>query len=108
MVRGPLRAVLWALGAVGMAWVIIWAIALGTMGGMMGAGPMGGPGTMGPAPAGGAAMSPSMGGGAIALAGGGMLLQLVGMTGLAGIFVYLIVDTLRGRSRSGRRPEAPE
>lgn len=102
MVSGPMRTILWALGAVGMAWVIVWLIALGTMGSMMW-----GPGMMGGGRPGVGTASGAMVGGATALAGGGTLLQLVGMVGLAGIFVYLVVDTLRDRSASGG-PNVPQ
>lgn len=95
MVSGPLRVVLWILGGVGMLWLILWLIALPGMvdmmseGGIMGGG-VGGPGAGGP-------MGGWMGGTGMVAMAGGALLQFVGMLGLAGIFVYLVVDSLRGR-----------
>lgn len=94
MVRGPLRIVLWILGAVGMLWLILWLIALPGMGGMMGEGGMMGAGMMDR----GRMDGGMMGGGMMVVMVGGMALQLVGMLGLAGIFVYLVIDGLRGRS----------
>lgn len=39
---------------------------------------------------------------------GAMVVQTVGMLGLAGIFVYLVVDALRGRGSAGGRPEGAQ
>lgn len=93
MVRGPLRVVLWILGAVGMLWLILWLIALPGMVDMMSEG-----GMMGGGMADGGMMDGRMMGGGMMAMMGGVLLQLVGMLGLAGIFVYLVIDSLRGRS----------
>lgn len=101
MVRGPMRVVLWILGTVGMLWLILGLISLPAMGSMMGgSGEMGG-GMMG----GGTGGEQMMGGDGMMSAGamtmmGAMLLQLVGMLGLVGIFVYLVVDSVRGRPSS--------
>lgn len=92
MVKGPLRTVLWMLGGLGMIWLVLWLLGLSAMGGMMGEDGMMGGGM----PGGG-----MMDGGMTAMMGA-MLVQTFGMLGLAGIFVYLVVDTLRGRGRGGR------
>ncbi len=101
MVSGPLRVVLWILGSVGILWLVLWLIALPGMVDMMGQGGMmggrmgdGGAGAGGPM---GGWMDGWMGGTGMVAMAGGVLLQLVGMLGLAGIFVYLVIDSLRGR-----------
>ncbi len=96
MVSGPLRTVLWVLGALGVLWVLVWLVSIPTMGGMMGGGPgeggmMGGEG--------------AMTGGRMLPMSGLMVTQTLGMLGLAGIFAYLVVDTLRGRRDGRRDPE---
>lgn len=98
MVKGPLRVVLWVLGALGIVWVILWVLALPAMGGMMGEN-----GMMGGGMGGGAMMD----GGMMAMMGA-MVVQTLGMLGLAGIFVYLVVDTLRGRREGEDRPAPTE
>ena len=111
MVRGPLRVVLWILGGVGMLWLILWVIALpgmidmmgqgGMMGGMGPGGPVGGNGPDPGGPMDGGPMGGWMGSTGMVAMAGGVLLQFVGMLGLAGIFVYLVIDTVRGEP-SGR------
>lgn len=105
MVTGPMRVVLWILGTVGILWLILWLVALPAMGGMTGgSGQMGG-GMMGGETMGGMGGDGMMAGGALAMTGA-MYLQFTGMLGLAGIFVYLVVDSVRGRpgSRPNREP----
>ena len=88
MVTGPMRKVLWFLGALGVLWLLLGLFLLPSMsrmmegGGMMGGGMMGG-GMMG------------MGGMMSMMAL--MLIQLVAMLGLVGVFVYLVVDSRRSR-----------
>jgi hypothetical protein len=94
MVRGPLRTVLWVLGTLGVIWVVLWLVGLPAMGGMMGGNGM----TMGGGGSG-------VGMGAMM---GAMLVQTLGMLGLAGIFVYLLVDTLRVRRAGKDRPGPPD
>lgn len=100
MVTGTLRAVLWFLGSLGVLWLLLGILLLPGMGQMMmgGSGMMGGGGMMG-------SDTMPMGGGMMAM--GAMMtlmvVQFVAMLGLAGIFVYLVVDTLRGRSSTAVR-----
>lgn len=106
MVTGTLRAVLWFLGSLGVLWLLLGILLLPGMGQMM----MGGGGMMGSdtMPMGGGMMGSEtmpMGGGMMAM-GAMMILmvvQFVAMLGLVGIFVYLVVDTLRGRSSTAVR-----
>ena len=102
---GTLRAVLWFLGGLGVLWLLLGIILLPSMGQMM----MGGGGMMGPdtMPMGGGMMGSEagpMGGGMMSMGAmmALMVVQFVAMLGLVGIFVYLVVDSLRGRS-----PTAP-
>jgi uncharacterized membrane protein len=88
MVTGTLRAVLWFLGSLGVLWLLLGIFLLPSMGRMMGGG-----GMMG------SDMMPMMGG----MMGMGtmmilMVVQLIAMLGLVGIFIYLVVDSLRRRS----------
>lgn len=105
MVTGPLRVVLWILGSLGMLWLVLWLVSIAIMDGAVG-GWMAGNGM-----AGGAGM---MNGGGMVMDGafvsmmGAMFAQFVGMIGLAGIFVYLLVDTARGRSGRPRGDEEAE
>lgn len=98
MVTGRLRTVLWVLGSLASLWLLLCLaglVAMSTTGEMMqgmGMGGMDGPqgmgmGTDGPG-MGWAWMVPMMG----AMAG-----ALIALLGLVGIFIYLIVDTLRDR-----------
>lgn len=94
MVKGPLRTVLWVLGAIGVLWVLFWLLALPSMGDMMQGGGM---------------MAGGMGGGLGMMSMmGAMTLQFLGMLGLAGIFVYLVVDTLGGDGAERERAAASE
>lgn len=95
MVTGPMRVVLWVLGTLGILWLILWLVALPGMADMMG-----GSGMMG----GGMNREGMMGGGMMAMMGA-MFLQFAGMLGLAGIFVYLVTDSVRGRSAKRRSGE---
>lgn len=92
MVTGPLRVVLWVLGSIAVLWLVLGLMSLGGMVGMMG----GDCPTMGPGSATG-----TMGGLQMTSMMGAMGLQVVGMLGLVGIFIYLVVDSLRRR----RAPE---
>lgn len=105
MVTGPLRAVLWILGSLGMLWLALWLVSTAIMGGAIG-GWMAGNGV-----AGGDGMMDGSGmvmNGAFFPMMGAMFAQFVGMTGLAGIFVYLVVDALRARSGRPRGDEEVE
>lgn len=100
MVRGPLRTVLWILGTLGAIWVVLWLIGLPAMGGMMGENGMMGDGVVaGDMTDGGPGMMAMM---------GAMAVQALGMLGLAGIFVYLMVDTLSGRGQQEHRAPTQE
>lgn len=89
MVTGTLRAVLWVLGTLAVVWLVSGLFMLPTMGrmmseeGMMGGGMMGGMGSM-------MGMMVTMGA------------QLLAMLGLVGVFVYLVVDSLRKRPSARR------
>lgn len=112
MVSGPLRGVLWILGSLGALWVVlVLATAVGMgggmggMGGMMGGGMPGGMDTGGgPDGPGGMMGGGPMGGGGMVAIWGVMATQTVGTLGLAGVFVYLVVDAARGDGR----PTGPE
>lgn len=92
MVKGPLRVVMWILGTVGMLWLILWLVSLPAMADMMdGSGMMGG----------GMNGDGMMAGGMMTMMGA-MLLQFAGMLGLAGIFIYLVVDSVRDGSAKHR------
>lgn len=86
VVTGTLRAVLWLLGTLGVLWLLLGIFLLPSMGRMMGGG-----GMMG------SDMMPMMGGmmGTMMIL---MLVKMLAMLGLVGIFIYLVVDSLRGRS----------
>lgn len=92
MVTGPLRVILWILGSIGALWLFVGLTSLPYMGRMMGydgsmdGGMMGGEGMLG-----------------IMSMMGTMALQLIGMLGLVGIFVYLVIDTVRGRRSASRK-----
>lgn len=79
---------LWGLGALAAVWLIVGIMMLPTMGRMMGDGMMGG------MMQGGAGQGMMCCGGAMM---GIMALQVIAMLGLVGVFVYLIIDSLRGR-----------
>lgn len=98
MVTGPMRIVLWILGSLGVLWALLWLFAFASMsmggGGMMGGDGMGGDGMMQNG------AGPDMMGEMSIQAGamiGGMVAQTLGMLGLIGVFVYLVVDSLRHR-----------
>jgi uncharacterized membrane protein len=93
MATGTLRAVLWFLGSLGALWLLLGIFLLPSMGRMMGGGGTGSERMMG------SDMMPMMGG----MMGMGtmmilMVVQLIAMLGLVGIFIYLVVDSLRRRS----------
>lgn len=93
MVTGTLRAVLWFLGGLGVLWALAGVFLLPSMSRMMRGGGMMGSDTM-----------PMMGG----MMGMGtmmvlMVAQLIAMFGLVGIFIYLLIDSLRGRSSAAPR-----
>jgi uncharacterized membrane protein len=90
MVTGPLRAVLWLLGALAAVWMLLSALALPLMGRMMDGGMM--TGGMGGAGPGGPMMGGMMTMPLMMVAMGAGFLALLG---LVGVFVYLIVDSLR-------------
>lgn len=96
MVTGTLRVVLWVLGGVAVAWLVLALAMLPAMGRMMGEGGMMHGGMMG-----GGMM---MGMGSMMAMMGMMAAQFVGMLGLAGIFIYLVVDSLRSRRGRSARP----
>lgn len=92
MVSGPLRAVLWVLGSLATLWLVLFLAMLPSMGRMMGGG------MMEEGMKGGHMMDGGM------MAGGGMMgmmslmaVQSIALLGLVGVFVYLVVDSLRGR-----------
>lgn len=84
MVNGTLRLVLWVLGGLAVLWLVFGLAMLPTMSRMMG----------------GEAMSGGMMVGMGAMMGM-MVTQFVAMLGLVGVFVYLVVDTLRRRRAAG-------
>ena len=93
MVTGPLRTVLWILGGLAIVWAVAVLAMLPSMarrmeGGMMGGGMMQG-GTMGEG------MMMGMGGMMSMMAT--VAAQFLAMLGLLGVFVYLIVDSVRRR-----------
>lgn len=94
MVTGMLRAVLWILGSLAVGWLVLALIALPSMARMMGQGGM----------MHGGMMEGGMMSGGMTCCGGGMMgmmgmmaLQTVAMLGLVGIFLYLVVDSIRSR-----------
>lgn len=93
MVTGTLRAALWLMGGLGVLWLLLGIFLLPGMGQMMGGGGMMESETM-----------PMMGG----MMGMGtmmvlMVVQLIAMLGLVGIFIYLVIDSLRRRSSTAPR-----
>lgn len=92
MVKGPLRGVLWLLGGLGVLRVVLVLSTTIGMGGMAGGGMPGGIGMGGG----------SMAGTAMAAMWGVALALTVGMLGPASVFVYLVMDSLRG---TGSFPE---
>lgn len=93
MVTGKLRTVLWILGSLGVAWLILGLASLPAMGRMMaGGGMMEDGGMMRDG-----MMNGGMMGGMMSMMGV-MAVQLVAMLGLVGVFVYLVVGVLRNRS----------
>jgi uncharacterized membrane protein len=87
MVTGMLRAVLWILGSLAVGWLVLALIAMPSMGRMMGQGGMMHGGMM---------EGGMMGGGMMGMMGM-MALQTLAMLGLVGIFIYLVVDSIRSR-----------
>lgn len=92
MVRGPLRVVLWVLSSFAVLWLILTLAMLPGMGGMMSGGMMG-EGAMEGGMMGGGSM---MGGGMMGMMGM-MAIQGIVLLGLVGIFIYLVVDSLRSK-----------
>lgn len=88
----PLRTFLWVLGGLGVTWLVLGLTMLPAMGGMMDGGMMDG-GMMGGEATGSTMTSMPGTGRMMAL----MLIQLLAMLGLVGLFVYLVVDSLRRR-----------
>ena len=97
MVRGTLRVVLWVLSSLSVLWLILVLAMLPAMGRMMSGGTMEG-----------GMMGEGMMQGGMACCGGGMMgmmaIQGVMLLGLVGIFIYLVVDSLR--SKRGRTSAA--
>ena len=87
MVTGPLRAVLWFLGALAVVWLVAGVAMLPAMGRMMEGGMMS-EGMMGDG-------MMEMGGMMSMMAA--MAAQLLAMIGLLGVFLYLVVDSVRRR-----------
>lgn len=98
MVKGPLRAVLWFLGGLGVVWLGLGLALLPGLGRMMGTGGMMRGGTMHDGMMDGGTMA-----GAMMPMMAMVVLQLVAMLGLVGVFVYLVVDSIRARSASKPR-----
>ena len=100
MVTGTLRAVLWFLGSLGVLWLLLGLFLLPSMGRMMGGG-----GMMGSDMTGTMQSCPMMQGGMMGMGTmmALMVLQLIAMLGLVGIFIYLVVDSLRARSSTSPR-----
>lgn len=99
MVTGPLRTVLWILGGLAIVWAVAGLAMLPSMGRMMEGGMMGGgmmQGGMGEE-------TMCCGGGMMGMMGF-MALQTISMLGLAGIFIYLVVDAIRRRRASHYAP----
>ena len=88
MVTGPLRAVLWFLGALAVIWLVAGVAMLPAMGRMMEGGMMS-EGMMGDG------MMMEMGGMMSMMAA--MAAQFLAMIGLLGVFLYLVVDSVRRR-----------
>ncbi|MGH7458148.1 MAG: hypothetical protein ACREKN_03555 [Longimicrobiaceae bacterium] len=98
MVTGPLRVVLWILGGLGVLWLLLGLATIPVMGRMMANGGMMNGGMMGD----GGMMQDGMMGGMTGMGGmmtmmGMMIVQFIAMLGLTGVFVYLVVDSLRNR-----------
>lgn len=95
MVTGGLRVVLWVLGGLAVLWLILGIVMMPAMGRMMEGGMMHG-GMMGPGMMQGGGMGEGM-----MCCGGGMMgmmaIQTIAMLGLVGIFIYLVVDSVRRR-----------
>ena len=96
MVTGPLRTVLWILGGLAVVWLVTGLVMLPSMGRMMSEG-------------GGMMVGGMMGGGMMPMEGmmsmmGMMAAQILAMLGLLGVFLYLIVDSLRKRRSQRTRP----
>ena len=94
MVTGPLRLVLWILGGLAVAWLVLGLAMLPAMARMMGGGMMS-EGMMGSG-----MMQGGMGQG-MACCGGSMMgmmaLQTIPMLGLVGVFGYLVINSIRRR-----------
>ena len=94
MVTGPLRVVLWVLGGAGVLWALF---RLGMLFGMGGRSTTGG-GTMHDGM--GYGMTDGMQGWGGGMGWGIMSLQTIAMLGLVGIFIYLVVDSVRSGPKS--------
>lgn len=97
MVTGFLRGVLWLLGGIAVVWLILAVAMLPAMGRMMQGGMMHG-GMMGQG------MMQGGTGDGMTCCGGGMMgmmgmmaLQTIAMLGLVGVFISLVVDSVRRR-----------
>lgn len=92
MVTGTLRTVLWVLGGLAVVWAVACLAMLLSMGRMMDGGMMGGGGMQGPMVGEG-----MMGMGGMMSMMTMMAAQVLAMLGLLGVFIYLVVDTMRRR-----------
>lgn len=99
MVTGTLRTVLWVLGGIAVAWLLTCLAMLPAMSHMMGSGMMEG---MHEGATGGGMMG-DMGMGSMMTMMAMMAVQFVVMLALAGVFVYLVLDSLRGRRSRPQR-----
>jgi uncharacterized membrane protein len=88
MVRGTLRTILWVLGSLATLWLLLGLAMLPAMGRMM----------SGEMMQSGRVDGGMMGGGMMGMMGM-MIAQFLAMLGLVGIFVYLLLDSLRARRR---------
>lgn len=93
MVTGPLRIVLWILGGLALVWALLGLAMLPTMGAMMGDGMM----QDGMMQGGGMADGMQCCAGGMMGMMGMMAIVTIDMLGLVGIFIYLVIDSLRRR-----------
>lgn len=106
MVTGTLRVVLWVLGGVAVVWLVLALSMLPAMGRMMGEGGMMHGGAMQGGMMSGGMMDGGMMMGMGSMMGmmGMMATQFIGMLGLVGIFIYLVLDSIRDRPARSARP----
>ena len=95
MVTGTLRVVLWVLGGIAVAWLLACLAMIPAMGRVMGGGMMQGSDMQGGAMGGG--MMAGMGMGSMMTMMAMMAAQFLVMLALAGVFAYLVLDSLRAR-----------